>query len=131
MNYILYYNIKINSKPKFFPPKDPHLPAKFVIAAILRGNILTVGHECLKALWCDEMDISDMATLKKISNKINLEIDFNKELQNEKINSNYAKNTTEAISKGVFGAPTYIFNNEIFWGQDRLDLLEAKINKKI
>ena len=72
-----------------------------------------------------------MATLKKISNKINLEIDFNKELQNEKINSNYAKNTTEAISKGVFGAPTYIFNNEIFWGQDRLDLLEAKINKKI
>ena len=124
-------NIKINSKPKFFPPKDPHLPAKFVIAAILRGNILTVGHECLKALWCDEMDISDMATLKKISNKINLEIDFNKELQNEKINSNYAKNTTEAISKGVFGAPTYIFNNEIFWGQDRLDLLEAKINKKI
>ena len=83
-----YLNIKINLKPKFFPPKDPHLPAKFVIAAILRGNILTVGHECLKALWCDEMDISDMATLKKISNKINLEIDFNKELQNEKINSN-------------------------------------------
>ena len=124
-------NIKINSKPKFFPPKDPHLPAKFVIAAILRGNILTVGHECLKALWCDEMDISDIATLKKISNKINLEIDFNKELQNEKINSIYVKNTTEAISKGVFGAPTYIFNNEIFWGQDRLDLLEAKINKKI
>ena len=124
-------NIKINSKPKFFPPKDPHLPAKFVIAAILRENILTVGHECLKALWCNEMDISDMATLKKISDKVNLEIDFNKELQNEKINSNYAKNTTEAISKGVFGAPTYIFNNEIFWGQDRLDLLEAKINKKI
>ena len=52
-------------------------------------------------------------------------------MQDEKINSTYEENTIEAISKGVFGAPTYILNNEIFWGQDRLDLLEANINKKL
>ena len=63
--------------------------------------------------------------------KSRINIDFDKEMQDEKINSTYEENTIEAISKGVFGAPTYILNNEIFWGQDRLDLLEANINKKL
>ena len=39
----------------------------------------------------------------------------------------YASNSQEAIDKGVFGAPSFIIDNELFWGQDRLDFLEDKI----
>ena len=47
----------------------------------------------------------------------------------ESIKKMYDENTKEAITKGVFGAPTYILQNEIFWGQDRIDFLERKLKK--
>ena len=36
-------------------------------------------------------------------------------------------NTEEALSKNVWGSPTFIYNNELFWGQDRIDFLERAI----
>ena len=58
--------IKINQKPRFFPPKDPHLPARFTMAAIQSGKNLIFGHDCLKALWANEADISDLKFLKDL-----------------------------------------------------------------
>ena len=123
-----FLNIKINIKPKFFPPKDPHLPARFVIAANLLGSKLLFGHELLKLLWSEDKDISDEKNIETVSD--NLKINF-KELSilanSEKVYKIYAGNTEEAIKKNVFGAPTYIFNNELFWGQDRLEFLERAL----
>ena len=59
-------NLPINKQPKFFPPKDPHLPAKFVIASNKMGNKLSFGNECLKYLWSLEKDISDFNILEEI-----------------------------------------------------------------
>ena len=125
-----FLNIKINIKPKFFPPKDPHIPAKYTIAANLLGIKILFGHELLKKLWIEERDISDEKNIKLISKQF--KIDF-KELsslaKSEKILKIYADNTAEAVQKNVFGAPTYIFNSELFWGQDRLDFLERALEK--
>ena len=125
-----FLNIKININPKFFPPKDPHLPAKFTIAANLLGAKVVFGHELLKQLWSEEKDISDEKNIEFVSN--NLQINF-KELselaKSEKVSKIYQDNTEEAVEKNVFGAPTYIYNNELFWGQDRLDFLERALNK--
>jgi 2-hydroxychromene-2-carboxylate isomerase len=123
-----FLNIKINIKPKFFPPKDPHSPAKFTIAANLLGTKIIFGHELLKQLWSEEKDISDEKNIELIST--HFKIDF-KELRilakSEKVSKIYIDNTEEAIGKNVFGAPTYIFNNELFWGQDRLEFLERAL----
>ena len=123
-----FLNIKINIKPKFFPPKEPHLPAKFTIAANLMGTKIIFGHELLKQLWSEEKDISDEKNIEIASN--NFKINF-KELsllaKSEKVSKIYADNTEEAVEKNVFGAPTYIFNNELFWGQDRLEFLERAL----
>lgn len=123
-----FLNIKINIKPKFFPPKDPHIPAKFTIAANLLGTEVVFGHELLKKLWSEEIDISDEKNIELISNSF--KINF-KELsllaKSEKVSKIYTDNTEEAIKKNVFGAPTYIFNNELFWGQDRLEFLERAL----
>ena len=59
-----FLNIKINLKPKFFPPKDPHLSSKYTIAANLLGVKIVFGHELLKKIWSEEKDISDEKILK-------------------------------------------------------------------
>ena len=125
-----FLNIKINIKPKFFPPKDPHVPAKYTIAANLLGVKFFFGHELLKKLWIEEKDISDEKNIELISKQF--KIDF-KELsllaKSEKVTRIYKDNTEEAIQKNVFGAPTYIVNDELFWGQDRLEFLERTLKK--
>ncbi len=123
------FNVQINPQPKFFPPQDPHTPAKFAIAAIKDGNKLTFGKECLKILWAKEKDISLEATLKEICSNLTLDFDKLKELANSsEINAIYEKNSNDAIEENVFGAPTYIYNDEIFWGQDRLEYLEDALS---
>ena len=123
-----FLNIKINIKPKFFPPKDPHIPAKYTIAANLLGVKILLGHELLKKLWVEEKDTSDEKNIELISNQF--KVDFN-ELsslaKSNKVSDIYTNNTEEAVKKNVFGAPTYIFNNELFWGQDRLEFLERAL----
>jgi 2-hydroxychromene-2-carboxylate isomerase len=125
-----FLNIQINLKPKFFPPKDPHLPSKYTIAANLLGVKIVFGHELLKLIWSEEKDISDEKNIEIVSNFFKLNFTELSELaKSEKVSKIYQENTNEAVEKDVFGSPTYIFNNEIFWGQDRLDFLERALGK--
>ena len=124
------FNIKVNKQPKFFPPSDPHLPAKFVLAAIKLGNKLTFGNECLKNLWALEKNISDEKTLEEICNQLNLKFEEIKKIADStEINDQYEKNSNDAINQDIFGAPTFVLNSEIFWGQDRLEYLEDALKK--
>jgi 2-hydroxychromene-2-carboxylate isomerase len=84
----------------------------------------------LEQLWAQENDISNLETLKLIASelKINFE-DLNKLAMSDKIKNIYEANTQEAINMNIFGVPTYIYNNEMFWGQDRLELLEHSLKK--
>jgi 2-hydroxychromene-2-carboxylate isomerase len=88
------------------------------------------GFKVLEQLWAQENDISNLETLKLIASelKINFE-DLNKLAMSDKIKNIYEANTQEAINMNIFGVPTYIYNNEMFWGQDRLELLEHSLKK--
>ena len=120
-----FLNIKINLQPKFFPPKDPHISGKYTIAANLLGVKLVFGHELLKQIWSEEKDISDEKNIEAVSNLYKLNFKELSDLaKSEKISKIYQDNTQEAVAKNVFGSPTYIYKNELFWGQDRLDFLD-------
>jgi 2-hydroxychromene-2-carboxylate isomerase len=125
-----FLNIKINQKPKFFPPKDPHLPALFCLASIDMGISMDFSTKILEHLWVKENDISNIDTLKLIADdlKINFE-ELSKLATSDKIKKIYEANTQEAINMNIFGVPSYVYNNEIFWGQDRLELLEYSLKK--
>jgi len=47
--------------------------------------------------------------------------------QSEQVAQRYEQNTQQAIALQVFGAPTYIYRGELFWGQDRLDFLDRAL----
>ena len=74
------------------------------------------------AYWKDNQDLSETKNINKLLN--NLKID-NKEFYNaineQNIKNKLIKLTTDAFEKEVFGTPTFIINNKIFWGQDRLE----------
>ena len=79
-------------------------------------------------MWVEEKDISNEANIELISKQFKVDFkDLSLLAKSEKVSKIYIDNTEEAIQKNVFGAPTYIFNDELFWGQDRLEFLERAL----
>ena len=77
---------------------------------------------CFNAYWRDNIDISLEENLIEILNKCKIDksLFFNK-IKDEKIKDQLKELTNLAFDKDIFGAPTFIVNNKLFWGQDRLD----------
>ena len=84
-----------------------------------------------EAYWKDDVDLSVKDNIKSLLKKLTINEDqFFNSINNQNIKDNLKQLTQEAFEKEVFGAPTFIVNNKIFWGQDRLEyaLDEFKIN---
>ena len=74
------------------------------------------------AYWKDNLDISNKQVLIDLLGKCKINKDkFFQGIKNQKIKDELKSITKEAHDKGVFGAPTFIINEKIFWGQDRLE----------
>ena len=74
------------------------------------------------AYWKDNQDLSDIKIINKLLSKIKIDSEeFFKSIKDQSIKNKLKNLTSEAFQKEVFGAPTFISNNKIFWGQDRLE----------
>ena len=81
------------------------------------------------ACWKDDLNLNDQKIIDKILEDLNFNSKiFKFKISEEKIKKELKKRTNDAFLKGVFGAPSFIINNKMFWGQDRLEfvLKEAK-----
>jgi 2-hydroxychromene-2-carboxylate isomerase len=120
--------IPINLEPKFFRVPT-EAASRLIIAADRKDlNALALTGFIGKAVWEEERDISDAETLKAIA----AEHGRNAKLlwdaaQSDETKATFDAYTQEAIDRQVFGAPTYIYKDELFWGQDRLDFLERAL----
>ena len=77
---------------------------------------------CFDAYWKDNINLSDQKNLENILDNCSINKDsFFKEIQDQKIKNELIQLTENAFKKDIFGAPTFVVNNHIFWGQDRLD----------
>ena len=75
-----------------------------------------------EAYWKEDIDLSNEDTIKQLLKKLKIdENDFFNSIENQDIKDKLKELTQEAFKKEVFGAPTFIVNNKIFWGQDRLE----------
>ena len=81
------------------------------------------------AYWRDNLDLSSEKEFSKLleSLKIDSKIFFDKITQ-QSIKDTLKQLTNDAFEKEVFGAPTFIVNNKIFWGQDRLEYALEELN---
>jgi 2-hydroxychromene-2-carboxylate isomerase len=81
------------------------------------------------AYWKDNLDLSSEKEISKLLEnlKIDRKIFFDK-IKQQSIKDTLKKFTNDAFEKEVFGAPTFIINNKIFWGQDRLEYALEELN---
>ena len=78
-------------------------------------------NKIFNAYWVDNKDMTKQENINFILNQLKIDQKFFLEgINNKKIKDELKKLTNEAFSKEIFGAPTFIVNNKIFWGQDRL-----------
>ncbi len=125
-----FLGVPINVEPKFFPASEA-LSAPCVIA--LRETqsdapAIRLAHRVLKAVWQDELNPGDPATLARLLTEVGLDADAVMQLGAEpRWTERRNAETQAALTRGVFGAPSYVVGDEIFWGQDRLDFVERKL----
>ena len=120
-----YLEIPVTIHPKFFPADDT-LASCAVIAAQERGlNALGLSQELGRAQWEMEQDFSQPEIVAEAANRAGIDFDALGDLG--QYADQYTTNTEEAVSRGVFGFPSYIVDGEMFWGQDRLDFLARKL----
>ena len=80
--------------------------------------------------WKDNLDLSKEENLIKLLKKCNIDDNiFLEGIKDSKIKDNLKSVTKEAHNKDIFGAPTFVVNNKIFWGQDRLEFALEEYNK--
>ncbi len=85
--------------------------------------------ECFDAYWKNNIDISIKENVNKILINCKLEKDlFNKGINDQKIKDELKELTDKAFKLDVFGAPTFLINEKLFWGQDRLDYALEEYN---
>ena len=87
-----------------------------------------LAHAVLAALWTEDRNPGDPATLKAIVAGCGLDADTVMAAgEAAGIAEKREAYTKHAIEQGVFGAPSFVIDGEIFWGQDRLDFVERKL----
>jgi 2-hydroxychromene-2-carboxylate isomerase len=126
-----FLQMPLNPQPAHFPvPAD--LAAKWVLAVLERGTqpALDFTGALGRAIWAEDRNIADRDTLAAIATTLGHDAAALDERANAAdIAQRYDVLTQEAIERGVFGAPTYVFGGELFWGQDRLDFLDRALAK--
>ena len=83
-----------------------------------------------EAYWKEDLDLSNEENIKILLKKLKIDVhDFFNLIKNQDTKDKLKQFTQEAFEKEVFGAPTFIVNNKIFWGQDRLEYALDEIKK--
>lgn len=107
------------------------LPSGAVIVAQRRGlDANALSHAILQALWRDDRDIADPGVIGSLLAGLGIDAEpgaFAAEALSDAVQSEFRENSLEAVRRGVFGSPSYLYAGELFFGQDRLDFLEEAI----
>ena len=109
--------------------KDITLPNGMLIAGIARGlNVDRLAHALLEAHWRDDADLADRSSLAAIGQRAGIDpVPLLDAALSTEVQAIYQANTEEAIRRSVFGSPTYFVDGDMFYGQDRLEMLERSL----
>lgn len=126
-----YLGLPLNLQPKFFPVAGDAVARMIIAVDQLDGAeaALRFTGAVLAAVWAEDRNIADTAVQAALLAECGLSADRQAEALAPAVQARYEANTQQAIDAGVFGAPSYVLNGEIFWGQDRVDFLARALEK--
>ncbi len=126
-----WLHVPMNVEPKFFPvPADD--AARLIIAVDLHDGAhaaMSLTDSILRAVWEQDRNIADEAVLAGLLAERELPAKRLEMAHSQAVQERYEADSQAAVDAGVFGAPSYVIDGEIFWGQDRLDFLERRLKR--
>jgi carboxymethylenebutenolidase len=124
-----HLQLPLTVQPRFFPvAADPS--ARLIVAVGLHDDMaaaMRLSGAVFAAVWAQERDIASSEVLAELLAECSLPAQRLDQSFDASVQAVYEANTRAALDAGVFGAPSYCVEGEIFWGQDRLDFLARKL----
>ncbi|MBX6740908.1 MAG: 2-hydroxychromene-2-carboxylate isomerase [Acetobacteraceae bacterium] len=125
-----HLGIPITIQPKHFPANE--VPGACCVIALREtmgdAPAIRLAHRILKALWEEERNPGDPTTLAELIAETGLDPETVLRLGAEpRWAERREADTKAALDRGVFGAPSYVIGEDIFWGQDRLDFVDRRL----
>ena len=113
----------------YFPIKSLNLMRGVLVAE--EDNIKNYYIDNIfNTIWQDGLNMNDEIIIQKILKNLNINPKtFTLRTTSSSIKDSLRKKTSEAYEKGVFGAPTFVSNNKVFWGQDRIEFALKEASK--
>ena len=116
--------LTFNLQPEYWPFNARLADGVAIAIAASGGNPEAFMRSVFEGIWQHELNLADPDTVMALADRSGLPgttlIEQSKSVEVEDI---YEQNRQDAIAHGVFGSPAYVLNGEVFWGQDRIDLL--------
>ncbi len=124
-----YLQLPMNIQPKYFPVGGDDA-AKLIVAVNLHdgtAQAMRMAGAIFRACWAEERNIASESTFAEILQTLGLPVERIEQAHSQAAQEIYDAQTQRAIDMGVFGAPSYVVDGEIFWGQDRLNFVVRKL----
>ena len=124
-----HLGLPLNLHPKHFPVASDDA-ARLIIAVDMHDGseaAMKLTGAVLAAVWAEERNISDAAVLAALLAEQGLPAQRLADSRAEAVQQRFDADTQRAIDIGIFGAPSYVIDGEIFWGQDRLDFVQRRL----
>ena len=115
-----------NLKPAHWPTNPAPACNAIIAAQAAGGNVGGLVQSLLKACWAEEKDISQIDVVKACLTEDGFDAALT-ESDAEASAAVFASNTEDARNAGVFGTPTYVVGEEVFFGQDRIEYLDGHL----
>ncbi len=123
-----HLDMPVNLQPAHFPAPDENAARLVIAAGATGGDAFGLSQAILAALWTEEHDIADPTVLERIAEANGHDgAALLAKSQEEAVAESYREISEEAVTCGVFGSPSYVYENEVFWGQDRLEFLDRAL----
>ena len=116
-------------KPAYWP-YDANLAHSIIFAMIDNDyNPMNFIQKSFVACWSHEKNMAQEATIIEILEAIELDRTLIAEAKKINIATRHEENFKDAIAANVFGAPSYVWKDEVFWGQDRVEFLDEALSE--
>ncbi|MFM9880803.1 MAG: 2-hydroxychromene-2-carboxylate isomerase [Burkholderiaceae bacterium] len=123
-----HLKLPMNLHPQHFPTPGEAAARLILCAAALDGQVaaLQLCGATFAAVWAQERNIADADVLAQLLAECGLAAERLAQSQQAQWLSEYQACTQRAIEANVFGAPSFVIDGEMFWGQDRLEFVDIK-----
>ncbi|WP_374447235.1 2-hydroxychromene-2-carboxylate isomerase [Stella sp.] len=125
-----HLGVPLTLHPKAFPSPEGDRVRMVLALRDAEGDAaaLRLAHGFMAALWAEDADVNDPAVLDAVAGRLGFDGPaLRRRGADPAITALFDADTDRAIAAGVFGAPSYVVEGEIFWGQDRLDFLARRL----